>query len=78
MSRLALLSAVGLVVSGVALAGGPDMVGVEESICPINSGVVEATIFAAKLIKRLEAKIVDIKQRRLIGGLEKIRKKIVR
>ncbi len=32
----------------------------------------------AKLIKRLKAKIEDIKQRRLIGGLEKIRKKIVR
>lgn len=32
----------------------------------------------AKLIKRLEAKIEDIKQQRLIGGLEKIRKKIVR
>lgn len=32
----------------------------------------------AKLIKRLEAKIEDIKEQRLIGGLEKIRKKIVR
>jgi hypothetical protein len=32
----------------------------------------------AKLIKRLEAKIEEIKQRHLIGGLEKIRAKIVR
>ena len=32
----------------------------------------------ARLIKRIEAKIEDIKQRRLLGGLEKIRKKIVR
>lgn len=43
-----------------------------------REGEKKAESKPAKLIKRLRAKIEDIKQRRLIGGLKKIREKIVR